>query len=94
MFRNKKFIVHKQATSSSKYDETDATSDLDDYSYSYDEDTNFTQDGGGQGYVSIVNSNFQKPRGGSRQDKMGTEEVKKRLQGFMPLKTIQEQRLL
>jgi hypothetical protein len=81
----RKYVIEKQNT----------TATTDDYDYDYDSTTvQDTQTGGGNKYTSIVDSDYQKPRGGSRQDQMDTEEVRKRLEGFVALRTMQQKRTL
>jgi len=45
-------------------------------------------------YTSIVNSKYKKPQSGSRQDRFTKEEILKRLENYIPLKTMQDKRVL
>ena len=88
--KTKKYVIEKEETSASKYDTSDITD-----SYIQDTDTEDTSlQGGSNQYKSIVNVEYKKPRSGSRQDNMGTDEIKKKLEGFIPLRNMQEKRIL
>jgi hypothetical protein len=86
----RRFIVDKQAT------ETTTTNyDTNMTMTSYEEDdTTDTQSGAGAGFTSIVNSSYKKPRDGTKQDNMSSEDIKKKLEGFVPLRTMQEKRVI
>jgi hypothetical protein len=99
MFKKKRLIIEKQETSDTT---TTKTFDTDISSYALDSDynTNTTNDtideqvGGKESFVSIVNTNYKKPRGGTVQDNMTTEEIRKQLESFIPLKTMQDKKVL
>jgi hypothetical protein len=87
----RKLIIEKQSTT--KNDTTTTYSDDD----SYDEDTDFTRTevtGEGEGFISIVNSDYRRPRNGTVQDNLTTDQIKAKLKGFIPLKTMEEKRVL
>ncbi len=84
----KRFVVDKQeSTYTSDITETETETEQ---QYSYDESD---QEGGGK-FQSITNSNYKKPAVGSRQDHMTKEEIKKKLAGYLPLKTMDEKKML
>jgi hypothetical protein len=88
----KRFIVDKRETETTTNYDTNMTIT------SYDEDTTQTQtdtqSGAGIQFTSIVNSEYRKPRDGTKQENMSTDDIKKKLEGFIPLKTMQEKKIL
>lgn len=46
------------------------------------------------GFQSVARSNFKKPPGGTYQDNITREEILEKLEGYIPLRTIQEKRVL
>jgi hypothetical protein len=93
--KRNKLMINKQDTSSTNNLTTDLTEDLD--SYQEDTESEYTiQDGGGAkaAFVSMTNSKYRKPASGSRQDNMTKDDITKKLEGYIPLKTMQEKNLL
>jgi len=88
--KGKRLVIEKQDTSTTK--PTDTFSET----LSYQEDTDYmtTEQDSEYRFMSIVNSNYQKPKGGTYQDKMSTEAIHKRIEGCHVLKTMQEKRVL
>jgi hypothetical protein len=89
----KRFVVHKQETTSSNelYTETETETP---YSDSYLTETETEQVGGKKQYTSIAQSNFRKPNGGTKQDNMTKDEIKSKLVGYVTLRTKEEKKLL
>lgn len=75
---SKKIIIKKQ----------NSESDSDSYLYSDSESNNKYN------FESLANSTFVKPSSGSMQDKMGKEDMKKKLEGYKTLKNSQYKYLL
>lgn len=92
--KGKKLIIEKRDTTTySDESETDYTTNIDTDTDSY------YQRGHGSGvrevsFQSIAESDYRKPRGGSRQDNMTTDEIRQRLKGFIPLKSMSEKKIL
>ena len=88
--KQKRLVIEKQDTSTTK--PTDTFSET----LSYEEDTDYTttEQDSGYRFTSIVNSNYRKPKGGTYQDNMNTEDIRKRIAGCYVLKTMQEKRVL
>jgi hypothetical protein len=87
----KKLIVVKKDVTSTNYDETTMTDNL-----SYNKDSEYIQKGG-KGAVSkfnsYVNTNYKRPRGGTYQENMTIEDIKDKIDGLIPLKTMQDKRI-
>lgn len=90
----KRFIVQKQDSTKTTEDESD-TAVTDSYiqDTSYVEDTE-EQEGGAARFNSIARSDYKKPSKGSRQDNMTKDEIKKKLVGYVPLRTMKEKKVL
>lgn len=88
----KRFIIHKKDNSTdTNITETDYTTDVDNY---YTDETETDLDGGALKLQSISRTNYKKPSSGSRQDNLTKEEIKDRLAGYIPLRTMQEKKIL
>lgn len=106
--KNKKIVIEKKGTTSTTNysdDMRDTTSDnySDNYSDSYEKDTDFTNSESRYArrsgskevlFQSIVDADYKKPKNGTKQDNMSTDEIRQRLKGFIPLKTMAEKKLL
>lgn len=78
------YIVKQDSTSTQ--DNTNMTTT------SYEEDS--TQEGGRPGFESIVTSQYKRPRGGTKQENFDSDDIKKRLEGFVQLKSMQDKKVL
>jgi len=59
------------------------------------ETNTFTEQDGGRGaYKTIVDSNYRKPRGGSKQDNMTLDDIKEKLIGYKALRTMEDKQVL
>lgn len=89
----KRLVIEKRGTSS-----TDSESQSESYlvdTDSYLVDTDFTEtEEGKKLFQSLTQSNYKKPREGSAQDNMTIEEIKEKLKGYIPLKTMDEKEVL
>lgn len=87
----KRFIIHKKDSSSSDTDYTsEYTSDItDDDSY-----TDNTDQSDKIVFNSITRTNYKKSSQGSRQDNLTKDEIKDKLKGYIPLRTMQEKKIL
>lgn len=87
----KRLIVNKQDTETTTNYDTNMTMT----SYEEEDTTQTeTQSGGGAAFTSIVNTDYRKPREGTKQDNMSSEDIKRKLEGFVPLRTMQEKRVI
>lgn len=87
----KRFIVEKCSTSDDQYySDTDSAS----LSDTHPLNTETEQAGGRAKFTSIADTNYKKPRGGSRQDNLSTDEIKKKLEGYIPLRTMKDKKVL
>jgi len=87
----KRLIVNKQDTETTTNYDTNMTMT----SYEEEDTTQTeTQSGGGLAFTSIVDAHYRKPREGSKQDNMSSEDIKRKLEGFVPLRTMQEKRVI
>lgn len=88
----KKIIIEKQNTSrySTEPDYTETDTELD-YTESYYATEQF---GGMQAFNSISKSNYKKPTRGSKQDNLSRDEIKQKLQGYIPLRTMEDKKIL
>jgi hypothetical protein len=94
-----KYIIEKQNTSTAT--ESEYPNDYDEY-YSDTENTENTttttittvQQGGKVAYKSLIQSNYKKPINGSRQDNFTRDDILKRLENCVPLKSIEDKRIL
>lgn len=86
----KRIVIEKQDTSTTKPTDTFTETQ------SYEEDTDYTETEQDAEYrfKSIVDSNYRKPQGGTYQDNMSTEDIRKRIAGCYILKTMTEKRVL
>lgn len=89
----KRFIIHKKDSSSSDTDYTSEytsdTSDITDDSY-----TDTTNQSDKIVFNSITRTNYKKSSQGSRQDNLTKDEIKDKLKGYIPLRTMQEKKIL
>lgn len=83
----RRVIVEKQDTCSSYRGTFDDTSDPTETEYTSN------QEGGGR-FVSIVDANYNRPRGGTKQDNMTKDEIKAKLVGYVPLRSMKEKEYL
>jgi hypothetical protein len=86
-----------QQITTSESDTASFTSDASETSYTSNDNVKriyIEQDGGEQRYTSIVDVNYRKPRGGTIQDNMRTSEILEKIQGYYPLKTMKEKKIL
>jgi hypothetical protein len=94
-----KYIIEKQNTSTAT--ESEYPNDYDEY-YSDTENTTTTtnttittvQQGGKVAYKRLIESNYKKPINGSRQDNLTRDDILKRLQNCIPLKSIRDKQIL
>jgi hypothetical protein len=87
--RRKLIVEKKGTTTTTAYSESDSESD------SYLVDTDFTEtEEGRQLFQSIVNSDYVKPQNGSIQDNMTIDDIKDKLKGFIPLKSMDQKKVL
>lgn len=89
----KRLIVQKRGTDDTS-EITESYVQETEYTESYDRDNDETQEGGGVKYQSITRSEYQKPARGSRQDNFTKEDIKEKLVGFIPLRTMSEKKAL
>ena len=97
----RKFIIKKENTSVS-----DTNTNTEDYTETYDDETEteyteytteYTNDikpSTSQGCVSFCKTSYVKPQGGSIQDNLTHEQIIKRLEDFIPLRTLKEKEYL
>lgn len=81
----KRLLVEKMNTDSYFTEQTETETDT----YTEDE-----QNRGNLKYKSIVDTSYRKPARGSVQDNMTKEEIKSKLVGYYPLKSMDEKRIL
>lgn len=86
----KRFIIEKESTATSSSYVTDSTfitetTITDEYYYENGNDNNF---------INIKDADYKKPITGSMQDSMTKEEIIKRLENCIPLKTMEEKKVL
>jgi hypothetical protein len=85
----KRLVIEKRGTSSTTYSDSESQSE------SYLVDTDFTEtEEGKKLFQSLTQSDYKKPREGSAQDNMTIEEIKEKLKGYIPLRTMDEKKLL
>lgn len=85
----KRLVIEKRGTSSTTYSDSESQSE------SYLVDTDFTEtEQGKKLFQSLTQSDYKKPREGSAQDNMTIEEIKEKLKGYIPLRTMDEKKLL
>lgn len=89
----KRFIIQKQDSTKSTEDVSDITDSYVQDTESYVEDTE-DQEGGAARFNSITRSEYKKSARGSRQDNFTKEEIKKKLVGYIPLRTMKEKKVL
>jgi hypothetical protein len=89
----KKLIVVKKDATSTNYEQTTMTDNL---SYNVDSEYGAAQKGGkgAPRFNSFVNTNYRKPRGGTYQENMSIDDIKDKIDGLIPLKTMQDKRIL
>lgn len=89
----KRFIIQKQDSTKSNDDVSDITNSYAQDTDSYIEDTE-TEQGGGARFNSITRTKYKKPSQGTRQDNFTKDEIKKKLVGYIPLRTMKEKKVL
>ena len=90
----KKLIIEKQDTSKYSTEPDYTETDLE-YTESYYHDNLDTeQKGGMQAFKSITKSEYAKPVRGSKQDNLSRDEVKEKLKGYIPLRTMEDKKML
>lgn len=93
--RGKRLVVEKQNTETTATDMTatdmTTTYDSDDY---YSETENTSTQTGGKKYITVSRPQYKKPPKGSIQDNFTKDEILRRLENCIPLKTLQEKRIL
>jgi hypothetical protein len=105
MNKNKKtFIIEKRGTSSNytttEYTTDDYSTENETYDYTYDYSTTNNYDetdeqkGGARIFTSIANTDYKKPKKGSKQDNYTKEDIIKQLQGYIPLKSMNDKKIL
>lgn len=87
--KNKKFVVKKQDTTIS---ETEPTTYTEDNEYYTETETNL--EGGGKMYTNITKINYIRPQGGTRQDNLSRDDILKKLENYIPLKTMEEKAVI
>jgi hypothetical protein len=91
--KNAKLIIDKKSTTSDFTDYITSNTD-----YTYDETlssmTADVQYGEKQRFQSIVSANYKKPSSGTVQDNMTRNDIKQKLEGYIPLRTMNEKKLL
>lgn len=83
----KKIIINKRHTD---YTSTDNYTDTENYTKT----ESSLQEGGVIKYKSLVDSTYRKSKSGSVQDNLTREDILNRLDNYIPLKTMQEKRIL
>lgn len=78
-------IIKKESSEPSYTSDTDSESDSDGYS---------SEGGGKYKYTSLTNTNYKKPKEGSRQDNLTKEQIKEKLQGYKALKSSKDKQYL
>lgn len=79
-----KYRIIKKDSSEPTYDTSDSDSDI-----------GYSSEGGGKyKYESLTNSNYKKPKEGSRQDNLTADQIKNKLQGYKALKTSKDKESL
>lgn len=89
----KKFIIQKQDSTKGTEDVSEITDSYIQDTESYVQDTE-EQDGGGTRFTSIIRSDYKKPTRGTKQDNLTKDEIKKKLVGYIPLRTMKEKKIL
>jgi hypothetical protein len=83
----KRFYIQKKGTSTSTYTDTDQQSSTSEY-FNTDDQT-----GGGK-FQRITDSKYKKPITGSKQENMEIDDIKKKLQGYIKLKSMEDKKIL
>lgn len=99
MPRPRKLIIKKEDTETDTATETTATTSG--YTETETTDTGVTETDtgtvrytGNQEYVSIVDVDYQAPKTGTKQENFTEEQVRASLEGYIPLKTIEDKEVL
>lgn len=91
----KRLIIEKKGTSTTQSMLIGSETDTEDESDSYLVDTDFTEtEEGRRLFKTISESDYVKPKNGSVQDNLTIDEIKEKLKGFIPLKTMEEKKIL
>lgn len=90
----KRFIIQKQDSTKSTEDVSDITDSYVQDTESQSQSTEETEQEGGARFNSITRSDYKKPSQGSTQDHFTKDEIKKKLVGYIPLRTMKEKKIL
>jgi hypothetical protein len=82
----KRFYIHKKGTST--YTDTDNNTTSEYF------DTEDQSGGGSSKFQRISDSKYKKPSSGSKQENMDIDDIKKKLQGYIKLKTMADKKML
>jgi len=87
----KRFIIEKESTTNtSSYDDTSSSFQTDTISDEY-----YTEiDNNGYPFLNIAKTKYRKPTNGSKQDLFTKDEIIKRLENTIPLKSMEEKKIL
>jgi hypothetical protein len=77
-----------------KKDESSDTQDSSSSSEGYSSDGYSSEGGSKYKYTSIIESNYKKPKYGSKQDNFTKEQIKQKLKGYKALRTDKEKQIL
>uniref|UniRef100_A0A6C0E106 Uncharacterized protein n=1 Tax=viral metagenome TaxID=1070528 RepID=A0A6C0E106_9ZZZZ len=93
----KRIIIQKKNTSSSDpttttFGDTYTNTNYDTDTFSDYSDTDSQR--GGSRFVSIVESNYKAPKNGTVQDNMTKDEIRQKLEGYIPLRSMRDKKIL
>ena len=93
----KRFIIEKESTATNTT--TTNTTSYDDTTETFQTTTNsdeyYTEsENDGYPFRNIANTNYRKSKGGTKQDNLTKDEIIKRLENSIPLKTMEEKKIL
>lgn len=87
----KRFIIEKESTNTTSYDDTSTfqtDTNSDEYYTENERSVN------GYPFISIANTRYKKPINGTKQDLFTKDEIINRLENSIPLKTMEEKKIL
>jgi hypothetical protein len=91
----KRLIIEKKGTSTTQSFFTGSETDTENESDSYVVDTDFTEtEEARRLFKTIAESDYVKPKNGSVQDNFTIDDIKEKLKGFIPLKTMEDKKIL
>lgn len=94
----KRFVIQKESTAESTIDTTTFTSDIQTSESEYLESdeyyTETTETENDNYFTKLRDSRYTRPKDGTKQDAMTKEEIINRLQNTIPLKTMEEKKIL